>query len=197
MTKKIILIIIALLIASCVKTPNNNDLLKRLDDNSVNIDELPDWIIANEDENGITGIGISAFRGGGLRMQIRQAEVDAKAEIASKIESSISRVTKEALQESDINKINDVAQFFSQATKQVVKERSLSGVVRTHLFIDRDKNLYVRMLLTNKNYLQYLENSEKIYEQRLKRSRLPDKNISFAQDAVKGLFEELEKERLK
>jgi len=130
-------------------------------------------------------------------MQIRQAEVDAKAEIASKIESSISRVTKEALQESDINKINDVAQFFSQATKQVVKERSLSGVVRTHLFIDRDKNLYVRMLLTNKNYLQYLENSEKIYEQRLKRSRLPDKNISFAQDAVKGLFEELEKERLK
>jgi len=51
------------------------------------------------------------------------------------------------------------------------------------------------MVLKAADYSKYLDNSQKVYESRLKQANLSRDNLNKAQDAVKGMFDELDKER--
>ncbi|MFT6077401.1 MAG: hypothetical protein ACJA02_000482 [Myxococcota bacterium] len=192
MKKIIALAFSSFLFFSCSKV-NLSDL--RGDSKTQNISQLPEWIISPDVPDGIARVGIASKSAGGVRFQIPQAETDAKANIASAISSEISRITKEALRESKVGQVNDVDQFFSQATKEVVKNMPLSGIKRINMYQGSDETLYIRMVLKNDDYGKYIKNSQKIYEDRLRRSNLSRENINKSQAAVQVLFDELGKER--
>ena len=185
-------IILSLFISSCAKKPYNPALDKIKKENLGN---LPDWVLSPEVEGGVAGVGIASKSRGGFKFQIKRAEMDAKANIASTIQSEISRVTKEALRESNVNDVNDVEQVFSEATKEVVKNMPLSGATRVNIHQGDDGTLYVHMMLKNKDYSSYIKNSQKVYEDRLRAANLGRDNLDKSQEAVKQLFDELEEER--
>ena len=194
--KKILFPLIAssVLLVSCinVKAPVNPALSKIKKEN---LGKLPKWVLNPEVEGGVAGVGIASKSRGGFKFQIKKAEMDAKANIATTIQSEISRVTKEALREANINDINDVEQVFSQATKEVVKNMPLSGVTRLDIHQGEDGTLYVHMILRDKDYSRYLRNSQRLYQDRLNAANLGRENLGKSQDAVKDLFDELEEER--
>jgi len=194
--KKLLIILPAILllltISSCSK-PNISDLGSK--SKTQNIAELPDWVVSPNVKDGVAAVGIASPSVGGIKFQIPQAEIDAKANIASAINSEISRITKDALRESKVGDVNDVEQVFSQATKEVVKNMPMSGVKRINVYQAKDGTLYIRMVLSNDDYSKYLQNSQKIYGERLKQANLSRENLDKSQEAVKGLFEELDKER--
>ena len=71
----------------------------------------------------------------------------------------------------------------------------MSGAKRINMYQAKDGTLYIRMILKNEDYSKYLQNSQKMYENRLKQANLSRDNLDKSQEAVKGLFDELEKER--
>ena len=161
--------------------------------------DAPEWVM-NPDlgiKDGIAGVGIAPASRGGLQFQIPKAETDARANIATRIQSEISRVTKQALREANVNQVNDVEEVFSQATKEVVKDIPLSGVKRVNMAKAKDGTLYIRMVLTKEDYSGFLENSQKVFEARLRQANLSRDNIDKSQKAVQSLFDELEEERKK
>lgn len=156
---------------------------------------LPSWVLSPEVEGGVAGVGITGPSAGGIKFQIPKAEMDAKANIAATIQTEISRVTKNALREANINGVNDVEEFFEQATKEVVKDLPLSGVKRINIFQAKDGNLYVHMILRDEDYSKFLKNSQKTLNERLQKANLGRQNIEGAKKATQSLFDELEKER--
>ncbi len=181
-------IVILLAAASCATK-------KEKPKNAGALNNLPAWVIDPAVADGVAGVGIASPSAGGIKFQIPKAEMDAKANIASTIQSEISRVTKQALRESKINDVNDVEDFFAQATKEVVKDLPLSGVKRINIFQAQDGTLYVQMVLKNEDYSKFLANSEKTFSERLKRAKMARQNIDEAQKSSQVIFDELEKER--
>ena len=187
----IISVILSLLVFSCAKNGSKPANEVKND----NLSNLPAWVLSPEVEGGVAGVGIASKSKGGFKFQVAQAEMDAKANIASQIQSEISRVTKNALREAKVNEADDVEDVFSQATKEVVKNMPLSGATRINIFKDDEGTLYVHMILKNKDFSSYLKNSQKVYEDRLKAANVGRENLDKSQAAVKELFDELEKER--
>ncbi len=170
---------------------------KKAVDVSDDLSNLPSWVLDPAMPDGVAAVGIASPSVGGIKFQIPKAEMDAKANIAATIQSEISRVTKQALREAKVNDVNDVDDFFSQATKEVVKDFPLSGVKRINIFKGSDGTLYVHMILKNEDYSKFLDSSEKNFNARLKKSGLARDNINKSQEATKEIFDELEKERNK
>lgn len=163
--------------------------------NSGELKNLPAWVLDPAVKDGVAGVGIASPSKGGIKFQIPKAELDAKANIAATIQSEISRVTKNAMRSADVNGNDDVEEFFSQATKEAVKNLPLSGVKRINIFKDSDGTLYVHMLLSNEDYSKFLTDSQKAFDARAAKSNLGRENINKTQAATKDLFSELEKER--
>lgn len=159
------------------------------------LSNLPSWVVDPSVKEGVAAVGIASPSRGGIKFQIPQAELDAKANIASTIQSEISRVTKDSLRSAKVNENDDVEQFFAQATKEVVKDLPLSGVKRLNMFKAEDGTLYIHMVLTNEDYSKFLENSQKAFEARAAKSNVSRANIDKAQAATKEIFEELDRER--
>jgi len=162
-----------------------------------NLSDLPAWVLDPSVAEGVAAVGIASPSTGGIKFQIPKAELDAKANIAATIQSEITRVTKQALRESKVNDVNDVEDFFSQASKEVVKDLPLSGVKRINIYQAKDGTLYLHMVLKNEDYSKFLQKSENSMASRLKKSGLGRDNINKAEQAAKTAFDELEKEREK
>jgi len=192
MQKLFAIILSSALLFSCSKTMVS-DLAKN--NKTQNISELPEWVVSPDVNDGVAAVGIASPSIGGIKFQIPQAEIDAKANIASAVNSEISRITKDALREAKVGEVNDVEQVFSQATKEVVKNMPMSGTKRINMYQAKDGTLYIRMVLKNEDYGKYLQNSQKMYEDRLKQANLSRDNLNKSQEAVKSLFDELDKER--
>ncbi len=159
------------------------------------LSNLPSWVLDPSVKEGVAAVGIASPSRGGIKFQIPQAELDAKANIAATIQSEISRVTKDSLRSAKVNENDDVEEFFAQATKEVVKDLPLSGVKRLNMFKAEDGTLYIHMVLTNEDYSKFLENSQKAFEVRAAKSNVSRANIDKAQAATKEIFEELDRER--
>lgn len=194
MKKLLALILSSALLVSCSGS-KISDLSG--DSKTQNIADLPEWVVIPDTNitDGVAGVGIASPSVGGIKFQIPQAETDARANIATTINTEISRVTKEALREAKVGEVNDVEQVFTQATKEVVKNFPISGAKRTDIYQAKDGSLYIRMVVRKEDYSKYLENSQKVYESRLKQANLSRDNLNKAQDAVKDMFEELDTER--
>ncbi len=160
-----------------------------------NLSNLPEWVIDPSVKDGIAAVGIASPSKGGIKFQIPKAEIDAKANIAATIQSEVTRITKDALRSAKVNENDDVEEFFSQATKDVVKNLPLSGVKRIGMFEGEDGTLYIHMVLKNEDYSKFLQTSEKNLKAALAKSDLGRENINRSQEATKAIFDELEKER--
>jgi hypothetical protein len=156
---------------------------------------LPNWVIDPSVKDGVGAVGIASPSKGGIKFQLPKAELDAKANIAATIQSEVTRVSKNSMRSAKVNDDDDVEEFFSQATKEVVKNLPLSGVKRLNIFQSEDGTLYVQMVLLKEDYSKFLENSEKTFTARAAKSGLSRENINKTQAATKELFDELEKER--
>jgi hypothetical protein len=189
----VLLAVLSLAMFSCSKNKLPNPALAKIDKGQLS--NLPSWVLSPEVEGGVAAVGIASKSRGGFKFQISKAEMDAKANIATTIQSEISRVTKEALREAKVNDTDDVEEVFSQATKEVVRNMPLSGATRINIHQGTDGTLYVHMILKNKDYSSYIKSSQKVFEDRLKAAKLGRESINRSQEAVKGLFDELEKER--
>ncbi len=159
------------------------------------ISNLPAWVLDPAVKDGVAAVGIAGPSKGGIRYQIPKAEMDAKANIAATIQSEISRVTKDALREGNTNGVNDVEEFFAQATKEVVKDLPLSGVRRINIHQADDGTLYVHMVLKSEDYSKFLTDSRNSFSNQLKQAAVGRDNIKKAEEATKSIFDELEKER--
>ncbi len=182
-------VVVALsLVFSCapkeVKKVSGNDL-----------GDLPEWVLDPKIKDGVAAVGIASPSRAGIAVQLPKAELDAKANIAATIQSEVSRVTKNALRSGKVNDADDVEEFFAQASKEVVKNLPLSGARRIHMFKSQDGTLYVHMMIDDQDYSKFLKNSQKDYEEKLKKSNLSRDSIDKSQAATKDLFDELEKER--
>ncbi len=160
-----------------------------------NSSELPDWVLNPQSDEGVTAVGIAAKSRGGIQFQIPKAELNGKSNIASIIQSKISRLTKNSLRSASVNDNEDIEDFFAQATKEVVKDLPLSGIKRINLHQGKDGTLYVQMLLTNKDYTSFIANGQKTFESMLKQSNIGQGNINKSQEASKALFDELANEK--
>lgn len=190
---KILIIIATLALFSNSCSKKNSEIINK----NNKLSELPSWVLDPEVENGIGAVGIASPSKGGLKFQIAVAELDAKANIAAKIQSEISRVTKNALRSANVNNSDDVEEFFSQASKEVIKNQQLSGAkrVKDHIFLAKDGTLYIHMFLGDDNYSKFLQNSENKISERIKKSNMARENINKSEQANKAIFDELEKER--
>jgi hypothetical protein len=182
-------VVVALsLVFSCapkeIKKTSGNDL-----------GDLPEWVLDPKIKDGVAAVGIASPSRAGSAVQLPKAELDAKANIAATIQSEVSRVTKNALRSGKVNDADDVEEFFAQASKEVVKNLPLSGARRIHMFKSQDGTLYVHMMIDDQDYSKFLKNSQKDYEEKLKKSNLSRDSIDKSQAATKDLFDELEKER--
>jgi uncharacterized membrane protein YukC len=77
----------------------------------------------------------------------------------------------------------------------VVKNQSITGAKRLHIYKDTDGTLYLHMALTGEDFSSFLNDSEKKLKDKLKKSNLSRDNIKKSEQASKALFDELEKER--
>ena len=160
-----------------------------------NLADLPSWVLDPNVTDGVAAVGIANPSKGGMKFQITAAELDAKANIAATIQSEMSRITKNALRSADVNGADDVENFFSQATKEVVKNLPLSGFKRVNIFKANDGTLYIHMVLKNEDYSKFLQNSERNLAASLKKSHLSRENINKSEQANQAIFDELEKEK--
>lgn len=163
--------------------------------NQEDLKDLPSWVSEPSMKEGIAAVGIASPSKGGIKFQIPKAELDAKANIAAIIQSNISRLTKDSMRSAQVNENEDIEQFFAQATKEVVKDLPLSGVRRLNIHKTTDGTLYVRMILDDKEYKKFLEDSKKTLEATTARSNMATESINKVQAASKVLFDELDKER--
>ena len=193
MKNKILLTISAAILALTTLSCSHKEAKKM--DGGGNLSDLPAWVLDPSVPEGVAAVGIASPSTGGIKFQIPKAELDAKANIAATIQSEITRVTKQALRESKVNDVNDVDDFFSQATKEVVKDLPLSGVKRINIYQSKDGTLYLHMVLKNEDYSKFLQNSSDSFSNRLKKSGMGRDNINKAEAASKTAFDELEKER--
>ena len=115
MIKKITLLLLCTFIVSCIAAKEEKNVGNSLSN-------LPSWVINPNVEGKIAAVGISPKSNGGIKFQITRAENDARANIAAKINTEISRLTKEALKSSGTNgDAENTISVFTQATKAIVK----------------------------------------------------------------------------
>lgn len=182
------LFILSLLLVSISCSKNNSFVNKTSSD-------LPEWMNASDENGEIGAVGVASPSKGGYKFQIQIAELDAKGNIAAKINSEVSRVTKQALRSANVNMTDDVEEFFSQATKEVVKDMPLAGAVIDKVYIAKDGTMFVHVSLKAGAYDSFLKSAETTLQSRLKKSKLSRANIDESEKASKAIFDELEKER--
>lgn len=184
--KKYLAILLLISISSC---SGNKSFV-----NKTNAD-VPEWFSETDKDGEISAVGIAAPSKGGFKYQLQIAELDAKGNIAAKINSEISRVTKSALRSANVNMNDDVEEFFSQATKEVVKNMPMAGAVRDKFYAAKDGTLYVRVVMKSDAYKFFLNSAETALSSRLKKAKLSRENINESEKAATAIFDELERER--
>lgn len=157
----------------------------------------PNWVFdsysVGDKKIEVAGVGIGEKTAGGLKMQIAQAESDARANIANGIRTEITRVTKDVMEKVEnisntpgtknpISK-ETIEKNFSQVTEDVVKNLPLTGARRTHIWQDPNNDtLFVRMTVERSVVEEYLKKSEKSYVDQIK---------GLPADQVKGITDKI------
>ena len=189
---KIALLLLSFFVFSCGKSP-----APQQQTGAIQTLQLPDWVIDPYIEGTISAVGIAPKTAGGIKMQIAQAEADAKGNMAAQIQTKVSRVTKESLRRSGVateaGEKEAVDSYFAQATKSVVKEVPLIGAKRRNIFQSPvDGTLYVQMYIDQDPVKEYLQESAKNVASGLKDFNSTQKTIKQTEESMKELFDEID-----
>ncbi len=158
---------------------------------------LPEWVINTKVDGVISSVGIAPRTLGGLKMQIAQATEDAKANMASEIQTKVSRVTKDSMRRAGVinkgEKQEAIDEYFAQATKSIVKNVPISGAKRTNMWQDpATGDLYIQMILDQTNVKEYLVQSADTFANGLQGYDVTQKTIAQTERAMKDLFDEMD-----
>ncbi len=154
--------------------------------------QLPAWVLDPSIPGTISAVGIAPSTQGGIKVQIAQAEADARANIASTIEVRVSRVTKDAVEKANVDNKEGFMSSFSQATKEIIKDVPISGAVRKNIYKDpSDGTLYVLMALNQDIVKQYMTSRADAINSALQTSGASQKTISEVSGNLSRLFDEI------
>lgn len=159
--------------------------------------DLPDWVAnpySGLNPGTLAGVGISSPPGAGsqLKYLIMQAESQARAEIATTLESEISRVIKEATQSVSAANMNAAESSFSAVTQEVVKNVRVSGAVRDKIYQDKSGVVYVRAIVDSAVVKKYLTDSVENYSKAMQSAGFSNATIQKTNASLKHLFDDLE-----
>lgn len=159
--------------------------------------QLPDWVIDPHVEGMIADVGIAPKTAGGIKMQIAQAEADARANIAAQIQTKVSSITKESMRRaavaSEKGETEAVDSYFAKATKSVVDQVPITGARRKNMFQSPvDGSLYIQMVVDMEPVRNYLIQSSEGLAKGLKNFNATQEAIKKTEDSMKDLFSELD-----
>ena len=153
--------------------------------------DLPQWVIDPSFDGKIAGIGIAGKSHGGFAVQRSIAITKAKGDLAARIESKVSQISKAALQQAKTNNLgDDFISNFEEGTTVIVKGLSLSGITPVNIK-KIDGELYVRVALDGKDYSKLVNNVQKSIERKVQKSQKSQNIIKKSLEATKKLFDEL------
>jgi hypothetical protein len=181
----------------CGKKPNDVPQITKKEHGQLADLELPSWVINPYDgleKSMIAGVGISKnpAENDQIRFLIIQAESQARAEIATTLQTEISRMTKDAMQSASVDKINAVENSFSTITSEIVKNVPLSGAVRDKIFQDKRGIVYVRVVINAGIVKKYLEGAVSSYNDAMQQAGFTRDQIQKTNASMKALFDELD-----
>lgn len=159
--------------------------------------QLPDWVMDPTVEGMISAVGIAPKTAGGIKMQIAQAEADAMANMASQIQTKVSRITKESMRRAgvatEVKNEEAVDSYFAQATKSIVKDVPISGAKRKKIFQSPiDGSLYIQMVLEPVGVKDYLVSMSDELAGGMKNFSATQKTIEKTEQSMKDLFNEID-----
>ncbi|MEN9781873.1 MAG: hypothetical protein RL208_23 [Pseudomonadota bacterium] len=148
----------------------------------------PDWIfdpyaVKTNDKTEVAAVGVSEKTAGGLRMQIAQAEADARVNLANQISSFMARVTRDAMSKHEaVLKQEDIKKQFIQISEQSVRDVNLAFSNRTHIWQSPDDDtLFVRIAMPRANADKAMDDTWRNYQEKLK-----DKNFVAIVDQIRN-----------
>lgn len=187
---------VSLTVSSCSKKPETQSLANVGDNGQLISNDLPIWVANPYSELSpgiVAGVGISKKPGSGdqLRFLIIQAESQARAEIATTLQTEVSRLVKDAMQSASIEGMNAVETSFATVTTEVVRNMPLSGAVRDKIYQDKTGIVYVRVTINSSIIKNYLEGSVSNYTEAMQKANLSRDTIKKTNASLKHLFDEL------
>jgi hypothetical protein len=187
---------VSLAVTGCMGKPSKQEN-KPAEIGALSQMELPNWVVNPYSElpsGVIAGVGISKkpAENEQLRFLIIQAEAQARAEIATTLQTEISRLTKDAMQSASIDAMTAVETSFATVTSEVVKNVPLSGAVRDKIFQDKNGVIYVRIVINSAVVKNYLEDSISNYSEAMQKAGATRDQIKKTNASMKHLFDELD-----
>jgi len=196
MKKQIILalgITAAVLFTGCSK----NEVATPQDKKSQMIEvtnNLPSWVMNSKVEGGIAAVGITGYSRHGLQVMLPQAEMDARAKLAGKIQTIVSQVQKNAMRHVKINNIDEFENTFKQATKEVIKKMPISGAQRINMFQAKNGDLYVHTVIQKREVSAHLGGMKESYKKHMKEAKISRDNIDEGMKVLDNMMKELDTE---
>jgi hypothetical protein len=155
------------------------------------IESLPSWVLNPDIENSISAVGISNFSKHGLHPMLTMAEMDARAKLAGKINLMVSQLQQKSMRTMQIENIDELEEIFTQVTKEVIKEVSISDAKRVNMYQGNDGALYVLMTIDNKNISNRLKGA---YKEHIKDANISKENLNNGMNVLDEMLDSLDKE---
>lgn len=154
------------------------------------IETLPSWVLKPEVKNSISVIGMSNFSKHGLHSMLAMAEMDARAKLAGKINTLVSRLQEKSMRSLQIEKIDELEEVFTQVTKELIKEVQINNAKRVNLYQGNDGTLYVLMSMDNTVLNELKDN----YSKHIKDANISKKNLDTGMMVLDKMIDSLEEE---
>ena len=186
-------LVLAVMISGCSSSSNPTPAEKK--ETMVNTtNDLPNWVINPKVEGGISAVGMTGYSKHGMQVMIPQAEMDARAKLAGKIQTIVSQVQKRAMRHVKINDLDEFENSFKQATKEVIKKMPLSGAQRINLFQAKNGDLYVHTIIQKRVVSQHLGDMKNSYKKHMKEAKVSRQSIDEGMKVLDDMMKELDLE---
>lgn len=161
----------------------------------VDIENMPEWVLNPTVENGIGVVGVAKYSRHGIRVMLPKAEMDARAKLAAEIQTEVSRLSKNAMRQANINELDDYEEQFSQATKSVVKKIPLSGAQRVAMYQDKQAgDLYVHMVIQKREVGNFLAKNAQSVKDQMREAKMTRERLDDAMKVMDNMVDELNAE---
>lgn len=164
----------------------------------VNFDDMPAWIGNATVENGIGVVGIAKYSRHGMRIMMPKAEMDGRAKLAAEIQTEVSRLTKGAMRQANINDLDDYEEQMTEATVNLVKKIPLSGAqVIARYQEPKNGDLYIHMVIQKREIGGFIADNAKSVRAQMAEAKMTRERLDSAMNVMDNLVNELNAETSK
>lgn len=152
---------------------------------------LPMWIIDPSVEGGIAAVGVAGYSKHGMQVMLPQAEMDARAKLAGKIQTEVSRIQESVMRANQINDMDNFEKAFRQGSAEVVKKIPLSGAKKINHYQAPDGTFYVHMVIQKREVANSIEDMKDIYKEQMEQAHLTRESIDEGMKVLDDMMGEL------